>query len=349
MVGARLRETGTDIVMVEVDRVVSRDQELGTLVVSLGTRLDDIAGCVTGFGTPDWARTHALVVGIVGVGKTVMDEMAYNINGWFARDLATLSRVTDVLLPPVPVDAFDAELRRPSCVIIPVDSFKILGSVEDRTYEILNALVAKVFENDAVVNNANIGDFISSNVPSIGNFMTDLFVVEASSSCVPFLSVISCAMRVLQREVHISTPNSWPNLIYNPKLQYRLNYNPNSQNRAKVDKKNMIQASRGHRLWQLLAKDGWRCSEWCRMVGVVQNGVAVGSELAHRKRHFLHHLREGELHAPLSLCSTVYASSTTCSDLVSGLVRVKAKVDCASLALQRNIGSLRGWLGEGQG
>ncbi|XBI55624.1 hypothetical protein VPH35_037405 [Triticum aestivum] len=244
-------------------------------------------------------------------------EQMFDTIGWFARDLATLSRVTDVLLPPVPVDAFDAELRRPSCVIIPVDSFKILGSVEDRTYEILNALVAKVFENDAVVNNANIGDFISSNVPSIGNFMTDLFVVEASSSCVPFLSVISCAMRVLQS--------------------------------AKVDKKNMIQVSRGHRLWQLLAKDGWRCSQWCRMVGVVQNGVAVGSELAHRKRHFLHHLREGELHAPLSLCSTVYASSTTCSDLVSGLVRVKAKVDCASLALQRNIGSLRGWLGEGQG
>uniref|UniRef100_A0A8R7TQL2 Amidase domain-containing protein n=2 Tax=Triticum urartu TaxID=4572 RepID=A0A8R7TQL2_TRIUA len=53
----------------------------------------DVAGRVTGFGTPDWARTHApaaatapavlaaLAAGATGVGKTVMDEMAYSING----------------------------------------------------------------------------------------------------------------------------------------------------------------------------------------------------------------------------------------------------------------------------
>ncbi|WOK95988.1 amidase 1 [Canna indica] len=53
----------------------------------------DINGCVTGFGNPDWARTHAaasstapvvlaaLGAGATCVGKTVMDEMAYSING----------------------------------------------------------------------------------------------------------------------------------------------------------------------------------------------------------------------------------------------------------------------------
>ena len=52
-----------------------------------------MAGHVTGFGTPDWARTHApatatapavlaaLAAGATSVGKTVMDEMAYSING----------------------------------------------------------------------------------------------------------------------------------------------------------------------------------------------------------------------------------------------------------------------------
>ncbi|KAL3538076.1 hypothetical protein ACH5RR_001442 [Cinchona calisaya] len=53
----------------------------------------DIDGYVTGFGNPDWARTHSaatstapavlaiLSAGATCVGKTVMDEMAYSING----------------------------------------------------------------------------------------------------------------------------------------------------------------------------------------------------------------------------------------------------------------------------
>ncbi|KAJ0975385.1 hypothetical protein J5N97_017350 [Dioscorea zingiberensis] len=53
----------------------------------------DINGHVTGFGNPNWARTHAaatstspvvlsvLEAGATCVGKTVMDEMAYSING----------------------------------------------------------------------------------------------------------------------------------------------------------------------------------------------------------------------------------------------------------------------------
>ncbi|XP_042017716.1 amidase 1-like [Salvia splendens] len=53
----------------------------------------DVEGHVTGFGNPDWARTHSaasatapavlsmLEAGATCVGKTVMDEMAYSING----------------------------------------------------------------------------------------------------------------------------------------------------------------------------------------------------------------------------------------------------------------------------
>ncbi|XP_057960452.1 amidase 1-like [Malania oleifera] len=53
----------------------------------------DVDGYVTGFGNPDWARTHSpatamapavlavLRGGATCVGKTVMDEMAYSING----------------------------------------------------------------------------------------------------------------------------------------------------------------------------------------------------------------------------------------------------------------------------
>ncbi|XP_057250338.1 amidase 1 isoform X3 [Beta vulgaris subsp. vulgaris] len=53
----------------------------------------DVEGFVTGFGNPDWARTHTtanstapavlalLRAGATCVGRTVMDEMAYSING----------------------------------------------------------------------------------------------------------------------------------------------------------------------------------------------------------------------------------------------------------------------------
>ncbi|CAN4126144.1 unnamed protein product [Withania somnifera] len=53
----------------------------------------DVEGHVTGFGNPDWAKTHSaatstaptvvslLDAGATCVGKTVMDEMAYSING----------------------------------------------------------------------------------------------------------------------------------------------------------------------------------------------------------------------------------------------------------------------------
>ncbi|KAG7969128.1 hypothetical protein I3843_07G015500 [Carya illinoinensis] len=53
----------------------------------------DVDGYVTGFGNPDWLRTHAAATstapavlavlrgGATCIGKTVMDEMAYSING----------------------------------------------------------------------------------------------------------------------------------------------------------------------------------------------------------------------------------------------------------------------------
>ncbi|KQJ85501.1 amidase 1 [Brachypodium distachyon] len=260
----------------------------------------DIAGRVTGFGNPDWSRTHGpaaatapavlalLAAGAAAVGRTVMDEMAYSINGenahygtpanpcapdrvpggsssgsavavaasladfslgtdtggsvrvpaaycgifglrpshglvstenvipmaqmfdtvgWFARDLATLSRVSNVLLP-LPAD----EGRRPSRVMIPADCFEILGSsVDDHTYEILNASAAKIFGSDAV-DNRNLGDFVSSNIPSIGKFMSSAASVD-EATCVPALSAISHVMRCLQRSEFKANHAEWVNTV----------------------------------------------------------------------------------------------------------------------------------------
>lgn len=60
------------------------------LPLELGIRFD-VDGYVTGFGNPDWARTHSaatstapsvlalLAGGATCIGKTVMDEMAYRL------------------------------------------------------------------------------------------------------------------------------------------------------------------------------------------------------------------------------------------------------------------------------
>ncbi|KAG5549237.1 hypothetical protein RHGRI_014557 [Rhododendron griersonianum] len=72
----------------------SPDQELPLKGLTFAVKdIFDMVGYVTGFGNPDWARTHLAATttapavlavlngGATCVGKTVMDEMAYSING----------------------------------------------------------------------------------------------------------------------------------------------------------------------------------------------------------------------------------------------------------------------------
>ncbi|XP_058216414.1 amidase 1-like isoform X1 [Rhododendron vialii] len=72
----------------------STDQELPLKGLTFAVKdIFDMVGYVTGFGNPDWARTHSAATttapavlavlsgGATCVGKTVMDEMAYSING----------------------------------------------------------------------------------------------------------------------------------------------------------------------------------------------------------------------------------------------------------------------------
>ncbi|XP_072959992.1 amidase 1 isoform X2 [Typha angustifolia] len=256
----------------------------------------DISGHVTGFGNPDWARTHpaatstspvvlaTIAAGAVCVGKTIMDEMAYSINGenkhygtpvnpcapdrvpggsssgsavvvaaklvdfslgtdtggsvrvpaaycgifgfrpshgvvlktgvipmaqrfdtvgWFARDLTTLTRVGRVLLPlPLPIDA----TKKPTHVIIPSDCFQHLGSPSDQTYHILNVSVEKTFGGNTI-DNKDLGDYISNNVPSIGNFISKFCENQAYS--IPALAVLSHCMRLIQRFEFKNNHGEW--------------------------------------------------------------------------------------------------------------------------------------------
>ncbi|XP_020084615.1 amidase 1 isoform X1 [Ananas comosus] len=270
----------------------------------------DINGYVTGFGNPDWARTHAaatstspvvlaiLAAGAICVGKTIMDEMAYSINGenkhygtptnpcapdrvpggsssgsavavaaklvdfslgtdtggsvrvpaaycgifgfrpshgiistmnvipmaqifdtvgWFARDLTTLTQVGRVLLP-LPIEA----TKKASRIVIPTDGFELLCSSSDKTYHILNASVEKIFGCD-IIDNENLGEYISKNVPSIGNFISS--VLENQACKIPALAALSHSMRLLQRFEFKANHGEWiyavrPNL--GPGIQERV-------------------------------------------------------------------------------------------------------------------------------
>uniref|UniRef100_A0A0D9W1W0 Uncharacterized protein n=1 Tax=Leersia perrieri TaxID=77586 RepID=A0A0D9W1W0_9ORYZ len=130
--------------------------------------------------------------------------------GWFARDLPTLSRVTKVLLP-LPDDA----VNQPTQVIIPMDCFHNLASLDDRTYQIVNTSVAKRFGSQAI-DNMNLGDFISNNVPSIGKFIADFSESELVPS-VPALSVMSNAFLGLVRSQLKANHGEWVNSV-NPNL-----------------------------------------------------------------------------------------------------------------------------------
>ncbi|XP_058183391.1 amidase 1-like isoform X3 [Rhododendron vialii] len=72
----------------------SPDQELPLKGLTFAVKdIFDMEGYVTGFGNPDWARTHSAATttapavlavlsgGATCMGRTVMDEMAYSING----------------------------------------------------------------------------------------------------------------------------------------------------------------------------------------------------------------------------------------------------------------------------
>ncbi|KAK8452119.1 hypothetical protein SEVIR_5G062750v4 [Setaria viridis] len=259
----------------------------------------DVSGRVTGFGNPDWARTHgpagatspvvlaALAAGATGVGKTIMDEMGCSIDGenahygtptnpcapdrvpggsssgsaaavaaklvdfslgtdtggsvrvpaaycgifglrpshglvstenvvpmsqmfdtvgWFARDISTLSRVSNVLLP-LPADN---TIKQPTQFTIPKDCFEILGSLRDQTYQVLNASIAKRFGSDAV-DNRNLGEFVSNNVPTIGKFISDFSKSESPS--VPALSAISYVVGCLQRSEFKANHAEWVNTV----------------------------------------------------------------------------------------------------------------------------------------
>ncbi|KAF2298319.1 hypothetical protein GH714_022110 [Hevea brasiliensis] len=164
----------------------------------------DVNGFVTGFGNPDWARTHSAATstapavlailrgGATCVGKTVMDEMAYSLDGdnkhygtptnpcapdrvpggsssgsavavgWFARDPVILNRVGRILLQ-LP----DVDLVRPRQIFIAEDCFQLSSIPNNRVSQVLVKSVEKLFGRRYEFKN-NHGEWVTTVKPDLG-------------------------------------------------------------------------------------------------------------------------------------------------------------------------------------
>ncbi|GFP91840.1 amidase 1 [Phtheirospermum japonicum] len=212
----------------------------------------DVEGYVTGFGNPDWARTHSvatstapavvsvLKAGATCIGKTVMDEMAYSINGenihygtptnpraadrvpggsssgsavavgatlvdfslgWFAREPLILKQVGKILLQLQ--DDIPATLGE---LIIAQDCFNLLSISSLGLKDILVASVEKLYGSQKI-QYTNVGNFIETRVPSLKHFMDD--DTKKQDDNVPSLVALSSAMRLLQRYEFKNNHGEW--------------------------------------------------------------------------------------------------------------------------------------------
>ncbi|XP_058108104.1 outer envelope protein 64, chloroplastic isoform X2 [Magnolia sinica] len=213
----------------------------------------DIDGYVTGFGNPDWATTHeaaswtssavSTIVegGATCIGKTVIDEMAYSINGenkhygtptnpaaharfpggcssgsavavaaelvdfslgWFAKDPSILRRVGHVLLR-LPY----ADSRLPRHIIIADDCFQLLKIPTSRVAQVVTKSTEKLFGRQ-VLNHANLGDYLASKVPSLKHFHSKNRNGELKVSS---LRSLANAMQFLQRHEFKNCHEEWIN------------------------------------------------------------------------------------------------------------------------------------------
>ncbi|XP_073104454.1 amidase 1 isoform X3 [Elaeis guineensis] len=197
----------------------------------------DISGHVTGFGSPEWARTHrpatstspvvlaAIDAGAICVGKTVMDEMAYSINGENVhygtptnpcapdRVPGGSSSGSAVAVAAKLVD-FSLGTDTGGSVRVPAAYCGIFGFRPSHGIISTTNVIPMAQSFDTVgdiINHENLGDYIHHKVPSLGKFMSN--TSENQTSGIPSLAAISHSMRLLQRSEFKANHGEWVNTI----------------------------------------------------------------------------------------------------------------------------------------
>ncbi|KAG5549236.1 hypothetical protein RHGRI_014557 [Rhododendron griersonianum] len=242
----------------------SPDQELPLKGLTFAVKdIFDMVGYVTGFGNPDWARTHLAATttapavlavlngGATCVGKTVMDEMAYSINGenkhyGTPKNPCAPDRVpggsssgSAVAVGGMLVDFSLGELclyyklvflfllhkldqkvlfvtgtDTGGSVRVPASYCGILGLRPSHGVVSTSGVIpmAQSFDTvDHIVKYACLGDYVKDNVPTLKHFMGD--GLENQEYNAAPLAALSSAMRLLQRSEFKNNHGEWVSTV----------------------------------------------------------------------------------------------------------------------------------------
>ncbi|XP_059652493.1 amidase 1-like isoform X1 [Cornus florida] len=195
----------------------------------------DVDGYVTGFGNPDWARTHVAATttapavlailrgGATCVGKTVMDEMAYSIDGEHKhygtptnpcapdRIPGGSSSGSAVAVGAMLVD-FSLGTDTGGSVRVPAAFCGILGFRPSHGAVSTTGVIPMAQSFDTVghmVKYANLGNYVKDKVPSLKHFEG----IETQEYNITSLVALSNAMRLLQRIEFKKNHGEWVSTV----------------------------------------------------------------------------------------------------------------------------------------
>ncbi|KAK0600618.1 hypothetical protein LWI29_016805 [Acer saccharum] len=193
----------------------------------------DVDGYVTGFGNPDWARTHSsatstapavlamLQGGATSIGKTVMDEMAYSINGEnkhygipmnpYAPDRVPggSSSGSAVAVGAKLVD-FSLGTDTGGSVRVPASYCGIFGFRPSHGAVSTAGVIPMAQSFDTVghiVKHAILGDYVKDKVPSLKHFISE--ENKDQEYTISSLAALSSAMRLLLRYEFKNNHGEW--------------------------------------------------------------------------------------------------------------------------------------------
>uniref|UniRef100_A0A2N9EVQ6 Amidase domain-containing protein n=1 Tax=Fagus sylvatica TaxID=28930 RepID=A0A2N9EVQ6_FAGSY len=207
------------------------------LVPGMSVTLFDVEGYVTGFGNPEWAKTHPAATstapavlallrgGATCIGKTVMDEMAYCMYGENKhygtprnpcvpdRVLGGSSSGSAVAVGAKLVDfALGTDTR--ASVRVPASYCGILGFQPSHDVISTAGVIPMSQSFDTVgdlVKHAILGDYVKEKVPSLKQFMTKENADQEYN--IPSLAALSSAMRLLQRYEFKNNHGEWVSTV----------------------------------------------------------------------------------------------------------------------------------------
>lgn len=146
--------------------------------------------------------------GVVSTLGTLANSQTLDTIGWFARDPCVLHRVGDVLLP-----AAAGGLRQTRQLFFADDCFQLLEVPNQQTVHVIENAVPTLpgYQRPKYI---NIGQYISSNVPSLKEFSEHATKLQEGISA---LKALSTVMLLLQRYEFKTNHEDWVNTV-KPKL-----------------------------------------------------------------------------------------------------------------------------------